>query len=141
MTWLLNNYWLPTISPSNMLDKAPPEIPSIAPLLKDYKALLKLTIRDASLKTRHKSDITRLLRNLERWIGEVRVSYGLGKGHMDEDEKERWAMDQLCDELLQKGFLVPTSKKYGTPYRLVAMGAFEPLFIIIGIVLILQTPL
>jgi ribosomal biogenesis protein LAS1 len=111
LTWLLNNYWLPTLSPSNTDAKSPPEIPPLAPLLKDYRALLKLTTRDASLKSRHKGDILKLHRDLERWIGEIKVAYGLDMGQMDDDEKERWAIDQLCDEILEKGFLVPVSKK------------------------------
>lgn len=108
----MNHYWLPTITPPGALDNSPPEIPTLAPLLKEYKALLKLIARDASLKTRNKSDVVRLHRNIERWIGEAKVAYGLGRGQVDDEEKERWAIDQLCDELLQKGFLIPSSKKY-----------------------------
>jgi len=111
LTWLLNNYWLPTISPPNAPGAFPPKIPPLAPLLKDYKAIVKLTLRDVSLKSRHKGDILKLLRDLERWIGEVKVSYGLGMGQMDDEEKERWAIDQLCYGMLENGFLVPVSKK------------------------------
>lgn len=111
MTWLLDNYWLPTLSPGNLADKSPPEIPPLAPLLKDYKALLKLTTRDAFLKSRHKGDILKLLRDVERWIGEIKVSYGLSMGQMDDEDKERWAISRLCDEIFGKGFLVPVSKK------------------------------
>lgn len=113
MDWLLNSYWLPTISPHHASENPLPELPTLAPLLKEYKALLKLTTRDISLKTRHKADVVRILRNLERWIGEAKVAYGLGRGQMDDEEKERWAIDQVCEALLQKGFLVPVSKKYG----------------------------
>jgi len=111
LTWLLNNYWLPTISPPNAPEAFPPKIPPLAPLLKDYKAIVKVTLRDVSLKSRHKGDILKLLRDLERWIGEVKVSYGLGMGQMDDEEKERWAIDQLCYGMLENGFLVPVSKK------------------------------
>lgn len=94
---------------------SPPPIPPLAPLLKEYKTLLKLTTRDASLKMKHKADQTKLLRNLERWIGEVKVAYGIGAGvgtgGGDEDEKERMALERLCVELAEKGVLVPIAKK------------------------------
>lgn len=112
MTWLLHNYFMPTISPTNIADTPPPAVPPLTPLLKEYKVLLKLTTRDASLKNRNKPEVLRILRQFERWIGEAGVAWGLSFGqHGDEDDKERWVLDQLCIELLAKGGLVPVSKK------------------------------
>ena len=94
----------------------------LSPLLKQYKNLLKLTTRDASLKSRYKSEITKVLRDIDRWVGEAKVaasaslfsSYGAGSVQMDdeEDERERWALERLSESLLEKGGLVPVSSKY-----------------------------
>ena len=60
---------------------------------------------------------------MERWISEAKVAAnvavsGLDSGPAsdnlsggDEDPKERWALDRFCDGLLEKGALVPLSKK------------------------------
>lgn len=75
---------------------------------------MKLTTRDASLRTRHQSDLNKLLRDIERWVGEAKVAaWGGGWGghaDIDEDGKERMAVDRLCEALLDKGGLVPVSK-------------------------------
>jgi len=101
-----------------------PEIPQLAPLLKEYKALLKSTSRDASLRSRRKMDVTKLLRDVERWIGEVTVIAGTvlagglsfaGAGDYQDDSKERWALERLCEAMCGKGGLVPVSRKCAQP--------------------------
>jgi ribosomal biogenesis protein LAS1 len=91
--------------------------------LKQYKKLLKITTRDASVVAQYKSDIHSVQRDLERWVSEAKVAVAVGElgwnsgpandsfGSGDEDPKERWAIEKLCDGLLQKGALVPLSKK------------------------------
>lgn len=125
MAWLLNNYWLPTLNPS-----APSTVPArplrpLDPLLKQYKDLLKAVTRDASLRTHYQPEINKVVREIERWTSEAKVAANLALGTFDwdvgdesldldqEDVREKWALDRLCDVLLAKGILVPQSKKYG----------------------------
>jgi ribosomal biogenesis protein LAS1 len=106
MLWLLDNYFLPTLSP---LVSTAPSVPStpISPLLKQYKTLLKQITRDASLRSRSKPEMEKLLRDIERWIGEVKIGYSKASSWHAEDEEasERWAMDALCEGLLANGIL------------------------------------
>ncbi|KAI0080065.1 Las1-domain-containing protein [Panus rudis PR-1116 ss-1] len=125
MTWLLNNYWLPTINPATPPSAQAPKLPTLEPQLKQYKDLLKATTRDASLQNTFKPEITRVLREVERWISGAKVAANLSLGSFDwdvgdvstgersweEDPRERWALERLCDYLLDKGALVPLSKK------------------------------
>jgi ribosomal biogenesis protein LAS1 len=87
---------------------------------------MKTTLRDNSLRPRYDSDINRVLRDIERWVAEAKVaanvaagfgfdSDGFSKNEAD-DIREKWAMDRLCDALLDKGALVPVSKKQGNPF-------------------------
>jgi ribosomal biogenesis protein LAS1 len=95
---------------------------SAGPLLKRYKALTKIVTRDASLKPKHEPEITRVLRDVERWISEAKVAGGAPGWDLDTretrddksrvDVKERVALEGLCDALLEKGCLVPLSKKF-----------------------------
>ncbi|KAK2461696.1 hypothetical protein APHAL10511_006159 [Amanita phalloides] len=123
MTWLLHNYFLPTLNPSSARSQRNP-LQSLAPLLKQYKTLLKLTTRDASLASQNKLTIAALIRDIERWISEAKVAANLtagdlgwkvGKAVDDADtnnqDRERWALEKLCDELLEKGAVIPLSKK------------------------------
>ncbi|KAK0208420.1 Las1-like-domain-containing protein [Desarmillaria ectypa] len=121
MTWLLHNYWLPTINPYT----APvPQttLRSIVPALKEYKILLKETIRDESLKNRNKLAISNVLKDVERWVAEAKVAADVSIGDLgwenvssgNKDAKERFALEKLSDELLAKGILVPLSKKKRT---------------------------
>lgn len=119
MTWLLNNYWLPTLNPSVQNNAPTQELRSIGPLFKRYKTLLKAVTRDASLRTQYQPEITKVIREIERWIAEAKVAANLSQAGVDwdvgedsdPDQEERWALDRLCDELLTKGALVPQSKK------------------------------
>ena len=96
-----------------------PNLSPLAPLLKQYKLLLKTTTRDASLQTQYKSDITRVLRDIERWVGEAKVaaasSASLGKWAEDEgsprEESEQWALERLCECLIDRGGIVPVSSR------------------------------
>lgn len=124
MTWLLHNYFLPTLNQSTASQSQPASLRPLEPILKRYKSLLKITIRDASLRTRHKREINTVLRDIERWLAEAKVAanivvsgFGWDIGPSgssdggDMDIKEKWALDRLCDGLLAKGGLVPLSKK------------------------------
>ncbi|KAI0932663.1 hypothetical protein AcV5_004181 [Taiwanofungus camphoratus] len=119
MSWLLHNYFLPTLNPSTSVTTQRPALRSLSPLLKQYKTLLKSTTRDASLVPRLQPEITKVLRGVERWVAEAKVA-GTGldwdndtRGDNDEesDGRERWALERLCDALIEKGVLVPISKK------------------------------
>ena len=124
MTWLLHNYFLPTLNPSAVPSSQQNSVRPIAPLLKQYKTLLKLTVRDASLATRNKSAIAGLIREIERWISGAKVAANFAAGDFDwkagklsndvdtnDQYRERWGLEKLCDGLLEKGALVPLSKK------------------------------
>lgn len=89
---------------------------------------MKIVSRDASLASRHKQELTALMKDIERWLAEAGVAANVSFGEVgwdnsaspasgaltEQDLKERWALDQLCDELLEKGALVPLSKKWGS---------------------------
>jgi len=78
-------------------------------LLAEYKSLMKQTTRDESLRPRLRQESVRLLRDFERWISEAKVaSPGLSD---DADVKEAWVLEKLCEALLDKGGIVPVSKK------------------------------
>ncbi|KAJ7071478.1 Las1-like-domain-containing protein [Mycena amicta] len=113
MAWLLHNYFLPTINPSTALVSQVPSLRALAPILKEYKSLSKLVARDASLKAQQQQ-IKTILRDVERWIAEAAVATNVAGGDLgwsNENAKERWALDRLCDALLEKSALVPLSKK------------------------------
>ncbi|KIJ68797.1 hypothetical protein HYDPIDRAFT_82630 [Hydnomerulius pinastri MD-312] len=121
LSWLLHNYFYPTLNPSAPIPTAPPLRP-VAPLLKSYKLFMKIIARDASLRKQRQDDIDAVMRDIERWIAEAKVSADLavdtlgwgfdenaGTGQVD--AKEKWALETLCDALLEKGGIVPLSKK------------------------------
>ncbi|KAK0233295.1 Las1-like-domain-containing protein [Armillaria fumosa] len=121
MAWLLHNYWLPTINPyTSPIPQT--TLRSIVPILKEYKVLLKETIRDESLRNRHKPAISSVMKDVERWIAEAKVAANVSIGDLgwenvtigDQDAKERFALEKLSDALLAKGILVPLSKKKRT---------------------------
>ena len=115
MAWLLQNYWIPTLNPSTALVQAKPLRP-LLPILKQYKTLMKTITRDASLKNHYMPSIQALYRDVGRWISEARVGTNLAAGESGwesgmDDVKEKWALERLCNALLEKGVLVPLSKK------------------------------
>jgi ribosomal biogenesis protein LAS1 len=97
----------------------------VLPLLKQYKALSKIVTRDASMRSRYQSEITKVLRDIERWVSEAKVaasitgdSFGWDVQDFQETDdnqnsnvKERLALEGLCDGLLAVGCLVPLSKR------------------------------
>ncbi|KAF9229712.1 Las1-domain-containing protein [Gyrodon lividus] len=121
LSWLLHNYFHPTLNPSAPAPIASPLRP-VAPLLKSYKLLMKLVTRDASLRKQSQNEIAAVMRDIGRWISEAQVSadlaidtmgWGLDEnfGTGQADVKEKWALGILSDALLEKGAIVPLSKK------------------------------
>lgn len=115
MAWLLHNYWIPTINPSQSQQPQAP-LRALGPILKSYKSLLKITTRDASVKVQYRQAITTILRDIERWLAEAKIAANVAAGGLgwdvgDQDPKEKWALEKLCDSLMEKGMLVPLSKK------------------------------
>ncbi len=118
MTWLLNNYFLPILNQSTSAEPQPKALPPLLPLLKRYKTLVKATLRDASLRTRYKANLSIVLKEIEGWIADAKVAANIAIGRIDwsattedEDPREKWALDRLSDVLLLKSVLVPLSKK------------------------------
>lgn len=121
MSWLLQNYFLPVLNPST-IPHAQTSLRPVSPLLKRYKTLMKLTTRDKSVQDQHRSELLAVERDIERWVSEGKLGAdpsvafvgddwdGDGDGE-EEDWRERWALERLCDALLEKGALVPLSKK------------------------------
>lgn len=115
MTWLLHNYWIPTLNPSTTTAQ-PKSLRPLLPILKQYKLAMKTITRDASLKTQYAGPIQSIYRDIGKWIAEARVTANTAPGEAgwdsdNQDAKERWAIDRLCDVMLEKGVLVPLSKK------------------------------
>ncbi|KAH9846636.1 Las1-domain-containing protein [Lenzites betulinus] len=121
MTWLLHNYFLPTLNPSTSAAAPMQPLRPLAPLLKQYKTLLKATTRDATLRVQLRAEITKATRDIERWIAEAKVVSAAAAGAVGwedalpdgdaEDGRERWALDRLAETLIQRGVLVPLSKR------------------------------
>ncbi|KAI0697141.1 Las1-like-domain-containing protein [Cytidiella melzeri] len=123
MSWLLHHYFIPALNSSTVEPSKTPMLRPLDPLLAQYKSLLKITTRDAFLRTKHKHDITKILRDIERWISEAKLAanvtgatLGWDDNQPDDDaeevdSREWWALNRLCDCLLEKGGLVPVSKK------------------------------
>ncbi|KAG2160136.1 Las1-like-domain-containing protein [Suillus bovinus] len=122
LTWLLHNYFLPTINPSAPRPSTAPPLRPVTPLLKQYKTLSKIIARDASLRKQNQPDIDAIMRDIERWLAEAKLAADFaadayGWGTIDdndveqEDFREKWALERLCDALLEKGALVSLSQK------------------------------
>ena len=121
MGWLLNNYFLPTLNPAAPSGGSAPPLRPLAPILKQYKTIMKATTRDATLHVQYRAEITKITREVERWIAEAKVASASVTGSVrwedgqedgdEEDVQEKWALDRLADVLIEKGMLVPLSKK------------------------------
>ncbi|KIP08546.1 hypothetical protein PHLGIDRAFT_69150 [Phlebiopsis gigantea 11061_1 CR5-6] len=133
MVWLLNNYFIPALNPSAPLKTRAPPLRPLSPLLSQYKGILKITTRDASLRSQYKAETSQVLRDIERWVAEAKVAADISAATLEwdssgvdgpelEDTRARWALDRLCDVLLEKGGLVPLSKKK----RVVSTNPFQP---------------
>ena len=70
----------------------------------------------------YNTTVNNILREVERWVTEAKVAANIAVGGLgwdvettvergDQDVKERWALGRLCESLLERGALVPTSKK------------------------------
>jgi ribosomal biogenesis protein LAS1 len=95
------------------------------PILKQYKSLLKITTRDVSLRSQYDLAISSVMKDIERWVAEGQVAANINAGEVgweqnanaivldsgELDAKDRWTLEKLCDVLLEKGALVPLSKK------------------------------
>ncbi|PPQ64754.1 hypothetical protein CVT26_002698 [Gymnopilus dilepis] len=118
LSWLLQNYFLPILNPvSNSLQSLPALRP-LMPLLKLYKSTMKTVTKDLSLHSRYRPKIVAILRDIERWISEAKVSANIVAGDpdgSDVDFKEIWALERFCEGLIEKGMLVPLSKKCAVP--------------------------
>ncbi|KAF7798634.1 hypothetical protein EIP86_009857 [Pleurotus ostreatoroseus] len=110
MGWLLHNYFLPSLNPSMPAPSQAPSLRPITPLLKQYKSLLKATSRDTSLRSRYKPEITKVFREVERWISEAKVAADVSGAMLDwgadnddsnseEDGREQWAIEKKKSRL------------------------------------------
>lgn len=116
---------LPILNPSPSTELQAGLLRPLTPILKQYKSLLKITTRDVSLRSQYKIAIASSLKDVERWVAEAKVAANIAAGNLgwepnakgsvldsgELDVKERWALEQLGDALLEKGALVPLSKK------------------------------
>jgi ribosomal biogenesis protein LAS1 len=124
MTWLLHNYFLPIISPPTDNPEEVLPLRPLTPSLIEYKNAMKIIIRDVSLASQQKHKVIALIRDLERWIAESRVTANSvvedswthiqfpGSPMTASDPKEIWALEKFCDKLSEQGRLVPLSKKF-----------------------------
>lgn len=122
LNWLLHHYFLPAINPSADSMHQPPPLRSLSAPFKQYKNLLKQTLRDSSLISRHSADIGLVMREVERWVSEAVLASNIKLRGLEwedaddsetdeEDTQEIWALEKLCGVLLEEGGLVPLSKK------------------------------
>lgn len=116
MNWLLNRYFLPTLSPPTIASFESIELPPLEPLLVQYKSFMKAVVRDTSLQGRNKADMDRLLRGFSAWIADVSALYaanlsGQGTDSSTLDQKLKLATQRFCERLCGRGGLVPVSKR------------------------------
>jgi ribosomal biogenesis protein LAS1 len=134
MAWLYDNYFLPLLTPSTAMPKTRASSDTLRQHLQTYKTLQKKLTRDASLYSSVSPEVSRVLRDIEHWIAVSRVDAAvLGNVCLDLpphnsddpteldgvhlvkasiDSQERWALERLCDVLIERGALVPVSKRY-----------------------------
>ncbi|KAJ3813060.1 Las1-like-domain-containing protein [Lentinula lateritia] len=121
MTWLLHNYWFPTLDPSTASQPEAIPLRPLEPILKEYRSLLKLTTRDASLNKQYKQAMADVSKDIEKWIAEATVAANVVNGGLGWDQpdgtessrnaREQWALEAFSEVLIEKGGLVPLSKK------------------------------
>lgn len=113
---------MPELHPSSVEPDRRQLLRSAAPLLRKYSVLMKIVTRDASLRQKHQSEIDNVLRDIERWIAEAKAAVDISNGDLgwegiESDDstvsstQERLALEALCDNLMEKGALVPLAKK------------------------------
>ncbi|KAJ1310142.1 hypothetical protein OPQ81_006887 [Rhizoctonia solani] len=103
MKWLLNRYFLPTLSPSNGTASERIEIPPLD-----------------SLQRRNKPEVERLFKAFSAWIGDVSTLYAADLSVQDSeynitDQKLKFATRKFCERLCDRNGLVPLSKSKRTP--------------------------
>ncbi|KAF9650732.1 Las1-domain-containing protein [Thelephora ganbajun] len=127
LKWLFHNYFMPELHPSSQPNRRQP-LRSAAPLLKEYSVLMKIVTRDTSLRQKHQPEIHGVLRDIERWIAEAKTAVDISSGNLGWEgielddstvsstwvTKERLALEALCDNLMEKGALVPLARKKRT---------------------------
>ena len=116
---------MPELHPSSVEPDRRQLLQSATPLLKKYSVLMKIVTRDASLRQEHQPEIDSVLRDIERWIAEAKAAVDISNGNLGwegiefddsavnstQATKERLALEALCDNLMEKGALVPLAKK------------------------------
>ncbi|GAA6037528.1 hypothetical protein JCM8097_008239 [Rhodosporidiobolus ruineniae] len=110
--WLYSHYWYPLLYPSSAqsLASSLPPLPldTLRPLLASYKALVKSSLKDASVAPRLKNDLLKAYREIEKWVAENALG---GKGTDGEKARER-ALRGVVEVLIgEAGGLVPLAKK------------------------------
>ncbi|QRW00074.1 ABC transporter transmembrane region [Ceratobasidium sp. AG-Ba] len=114
MDWLLNRYFLPTLTPSiSTVDSI--DLPPLDPLLSNYKALMKTGLKDASVQGRNKAELDKLMKDAAIWIIDVSALYAADSSFRGIDianssQKGKLATQKFCERLCDKGGLVPVSK-------------------------------
>lgn len=83
---------------------------------------MKVVTRDGSLRQKYQPEIDSVLREIERWIAEAKAAVDISSGNLGwegaesdgstQPTKERLALEALCENLMEKGALVPLAKKY-----------------------------
>jgi len=112
LTWLLNYYFLPTLSQSSLLIVDNPiEPPPLDPLLKEYKLVAKNLEKDSSLARQLAPQIAQKLKAVESWIVNVKTNHWRASNG-DPHSSEIVALEYLSAALVGSGGLVPVSKKY-----------------------------
>ncbi|KAG9085713.1 rRNA-processing protein las1 [Ceratobasidium sp. UAMH 11750] len=114
MTWLLNRYFLPTLS-SSVSTVESVNLPPLEPLLANYKSLMKTGLKDASLQGRNKTEVDKLMKEFVVWIADVSALYAADSSVRGVDaatpsQKTKFATQRFCERLCDKGGLVPLSK-------------------------------
>ncbi|KAJ3826231.1 Las1-like-domain-containing protein [Lentinula raphanica] len=132
MTWLLHNYWLPTLDPSSAPQAEVTPLRPLEPILKEYKNIFKLVTRDTSLSKHYKQATANVFKDVEKWIAEATVAANVVNGEMGWEQadgqesrrsaREKWALEMFSDALIDKGGLIPLSKKK----RVLSENSFTP---------------
>ncbi|KAG8765040.1 rRNA-processing protein las1 [Ceratobasidium sp. 428] len=117
MDWLLNRYFLPTLSPSATLENF--DLPPLEPLLARYKSIMKAGLKDASLQGRNRAEVDKLMKDIAAWIADVAALYAADSsvrntGADTPSQKTKLATQRFCEHLCDKGGIVPVSKSKRT---------------------------
>ena len=117
LSWLGKSYFLPTLAKN--APQAPDSTPPLAPLLKQYKTLMKSVLRDRSIQKSIEGDLEMALRSFDAWIGQAATA-AWSLWDSDAAERGTWALEKLSLALTQSGGLVPVAKKYASFNELTA---------------------